>query len=421
MSYIKNFATLATSPQRKIVLELIESAFAAIAPENVLQKNLQLTGSELHVQDKLYNLSDYQRIFVIGFGKGSSGVCVYLEKILGNHLTAGWDIDVVDAKFEKIAYTKGTHPLPSQTNITFTQEVLSHMQNLTEKDFVLVVICGGGSALFESPTIPLPRLDAVNKELLRSGADIAEINTIRKHLSQVKGGSLAEKLYPARVVGLLFSDVPGNDMSVIASGPTVKDTTTLEQAEKIVEKYQLQSISKTDFVVEPSDEKYFKEVTNCILVGNHTALSAMQQKAKELGKHAVILTDRLTGDAKKVGKILLSETRNNEILLAGGETTIHVTGTGTGGRNQALVLAALPFVEENETIASFGTDGWDFTTFAGALGDKTTITKAQEQGLEIQSYLDNDDSTTFFQKVGDGIDTGKLDSNVSDLYIIAKL
>lgn len=421
MAYIKNFDQLATSPLRKVVLQLIETALASIAPLQVMNTHFRLQDSVLSIQNKQYDLSKYQRVFVVGFGKGSSGICKYIENTMGEKLTGGWDIDVVDETFSKILYTKGTHPLPSSTNVNFTENVLAHFYDLSEKDLILVVICGGGSALFEAPTIPLPRLDAVNKELLKSGATISEINMVRKHLSKVKGGGLAEKLYPATIVGMLFSDVPGNDMSIIASGPTVMDKTMLSDIEEVMKKYSLTSVQKEDFVETPTDEKYFSNVVNLIMVSNRTALSAMSEKVKELGYRNVILTDRLQGDAKKIGKILLSETREKEILLAGGETTVHVTGNGTGGRNQTVVLGALPFLEENEVIAAFDSDGWDFTTFAGAIGDKQTTEKVASMGLEIKSYLDNDDSTTFFQKVGDGIETGKLESNVSDLFIVAKL
>ena len=421
MGYIKNFDQLASTPQRKIVLELIETAFDAIAPQHIMETHFQLNGSVLLIHGKTYDLMQYERVFLIGFGKGSSGICKYIEKTLGDKLTAGWDIDVVDEAFQKIAYTKGTHPLPSQTNVAFTETLLSSLQNLTEKDLVLVVVAGGGSALFEAPVIPLARLDAVDKELLRSGATISEMNVVRKHLSKVKGGGLAEKLYPAKIIGLMFSDVPGNDMTVIASGPTVRDNTTLLDAHKVVEKYNLQSVMQNDFIKEPTDEKYFSNIDNMIMVSNKTAINAMQEKAKELGFHAVILSDRLQGDAKKIGKVLLSETRQNEILLAGGETTVHVTGTGVGGRNQALVLASLPYMGTNEVIAAFDSDGWDFTTFSGAIGDAKTNARSRALGLDPRVFLDNDDSTTFFQKTGDGIDTGKLESNVSDLFIVAKI
>lgn len=420
MPFVKNFDQLASSPQRKIVLTLIEEALSSIAPENVMMSQFRLEGSVLFVQHKSYDLSQFEHVYVVGLGKGSSGVCKIIENTLGPRLTAGWDIDVVDATFAKISYTKGTHPLPSQTNVAYTEDVLSHVQNLSERDLVLVVICGGGSALFESPTISLPRLVAVNNELLKSGATISEMNSIRKHLSRVKGGGLAEKLYPARVVSMLFSDVLGNDMSVIASGPTVVDKTSLADVSAVVQKFHLQSVDEKDFIPKVTDEKYFRYIDNVIMVSNKTALDAMYQKAKTLGYRVVIFTDRLQGDAKKIGRVLLSETKNNEILLAGGETTVRVTGQGIGGRNQTLVLATLSSLEQGEAIAAFDTDGWDFTTFAGAIGDTGTVSKAASLGLDPKVFLDNDNSTEFFQKTGDGIDTGKLQSNVSDLFIVCK-
>lgn len=423
MGVIQNFDSLATSPLRTTALDLVETAFAAISPKQVMDSEFKMQDSKLLIKEKTYDLSHTERVFVIGFGKGSSGVCRDIEAVLGSRLTYGWDIDVVDEVFQKIVYTKGTHPLPSETNIAFTQNVLDSLTqlHLSEKDLVLVVICGGGSALFEAPfSLSLPRLAAVNSELLKSGATISEMNVIRKHLSKVKGGGLAKYLYPAAVASLLFSDVPGNDMAVIASGPTVKNTTTMRDVDGIVAKYQLKSVVMTDFTDTISDTKYFNNVQNIMMVSNQTALVAMQQKAKELGKRVVVLTDRLQGDAKKIGKLLLSETRQKEILLAGGETTIHVTGTGKGGRNQSLVLAALHYLEDNEVIVAFDSDGWDFTTFAGAIGDKATLEKAESMGLDLKLFLDNDNSTEFFEKVGDGILTGKLESNVSDLYIVIK-
>jgi len=420
MPLIKNFVNLATTPSRKVVLQLIKAALLSIQPQKIMEDEFSLLGSILNIKGKDYDLKSFDRIFVVGFGKGSSGICKFIENSLGEGLTEGWDIDIVTETFKKIRYTKGTHPLPSATNVKYTEDVLANLQNLSEKDLVLVVINGGGSALFESPVIPLPRLSAVNSELLKSGATISEINVIRKHLSNVKGGKLAEKLFPAKIIGLIFSDVPGNDLSVIASSPTVKDNSSIEDAKKIIKKYSLTSVMEKDFVETTLNEKYFSNVENIIMVSNQTALIAMKTKAKELGFKSVILTDRLEGDSKKIGEILLSETRKKEILLAGGETTVKVRGNGIGGRNQTLVLASLKYINQGEIIAAFDSDGWDFTTYAGAIGDERTFEKAKELGLDIDEYLDNDNSTVFFQKTGDGIDTGKLESNVSDLFIVFK-
>lgn len=417
---IKNFDSLATSPQRKTALDLVEAAFTSIQPSHVMDKHFNLSENTLAILDKTYDLSQYDRIFLVGFGKGSSGICKYVEQTLGDRITSAFDIDVVDETFTKVAYTKGTHPLPSETNINYTKSVLLALEQMTERDLILIVICGGGSVLFEAPHgMSLEELTNMNKQLLDSGADITHMNVVRKHVSAIKGGGFAKRLYPAKIVSLIFSDVPGNDLSVIASGPTVKDHSTLEETHEILQQYSV-ALPENALEETPKEDKYFEKVDNILMVSNLTALNAMQEKAKELGYKAVILTDRLQGDAKKIGKVLLSETKEKEILLVGGETTVHVTGHGKGGRNQTVVLATLPDIH-NQVIVSVGSDGWDFTTFAGAIGDKSTVEKAREKGLDMGAYLSDDNSTTFFETVGDGIDTGKLESNVSDLMLVVNI
>lgn len=417
---IKNYDSLATSPHREVALQLVESALEAIQPAHVMNTHFTLSDQTLQVQDKSYDLSQYERIFLVGFGKGSSGICKFIEETLGDKLTQGFDIDVVDETFSKVQYTKGTHPLPSQENIDYTKKVLEQVKDLTSKDLVLVVICGGGSVLFEAPhTLSLEELTEMNKALLKSGATISEMNVIRKHVSAIKGGGFAKHLHPAKLVCMLFSDVPGNDLSVIASGPTVKDPSTLDQTHELLTKFSV-TLPENALQETPKEQEYFEKVDTILMVSNVTALNAMRDKAKDLGYKAVILTDRLQGDANTIGKVLLSETKPGEILFAGGETTVKVTGNGTGGRNQTVVLAAVQSLE-NQVIVSFGSDGWDFTTFAGAIGDKATVEKAKEKGLDINQFLSDNNSTPFFQAVGDGIDTGKLESNVSDLLMVLNI
>lgn len=424
MAFIKNFDSLAISPERKIVLTLVEEAFSAISPTKVMDNHFTVTENTLVIQGKSYDLSFYKRIFLVGFGKGSSGITKYIEQKLGEKLTQGFDIDVVDETFQKILYTKGTHPLPSSENLAYTEHVLQSLGHLTETDLVVVVICGGGSVLFEKPkTLSLEQLISLNNALLKSGATISEMNVIRKHVSLVKGGKLAEKLFPASIVSLIFSDVPGNDLSVIASGPTVKDLSTLTTVHEILAKYHLESLGlhDEDFEETPKEDTYFKNVSNILMVSNSTALNAMQHKAKELGITATIFSDKLQGNAKTMGEELISKAKVHEILLAGGETTVHVTGKGKGGRNQSLVLGALPYVVDGTTIiVSFGSDGWDFIDLAGAIGDIHTVQKAKSLDLDPKIFLNDDNSLEFFTKVGDGIITGKLESNVSDLMIVYK-
>lgn len=425
MGYIKNYDKLASNHNRKVVLDLAEVAFASIAPKEVFKTNFVLNDDKLKIQDKTYDLSKFERVFLIGFGKGSAGNSKMVEEHLGGKLTEGFVIDVIeDEKFSKIKYTKGTHPLPSEGNISFTKHVIEKMKDISEKDLVIIVTCGGGSVLFEAPnTLSLERITEVNKALLQSGANITEMNAIRKHLSQVKGGGLARILYPATVVNLIYSDVPGNDLSVIASGPLVKNNSSLKDVQKIMKKYNLEEKAKLkmdDFIDTPTDPKFFKKVSNVLMLSNLTALNAMEKKARDLGYDVHVMTDRLQGDAEKLGEQLINETPFGQILLAGGESTVKVTGKGVGGRNQALVLNALKHIEGDTVIASFGTDGWDFTEFAGALADKETLKKVKESHLNVQKFIDDDNSTRFFETEHDGIITGHLDSNVSDLYIVLR-
>ncbi len=377
MGFIKNYSELATTESRKIILNLIEAALESIQPEKVLE-NFSIP-----------DLESYENIYLIGFGKGSARISKIIEDKLGEKLTEGYVIDVTAEQFNKIQFTQGTHPLPSQTNIDFTKKVVERFEGkLSEKDLALVVVCGGGSALFELPTISLEELLKLNSELLKSGKTITEMNNERKKVSKVKGGKLSELLSPAKVHGLIFSDVPGNDLSVVSSGPTIID---------------------------------LPNVTNTLMLSNKTALSAMKEKADELGIPSQIYFDEIQGEARNVGVELIKMTNPNTILLAAGETTVTVKNpNGKGGRNQELVLGALQIMNEHATIASFDSDGWDNSEFAGGIADFNTLNKSKGISVDPQKFLDENNSFDFFQKIGDGIQTGRLPSNVADLMIVYK-
>ena len=423
---IKNFDVLNKSPQRKICLELIETALASIQPENVIPKNFTLGGNILTIQNQTIDLNNFERIFLLGFGKGSAGLSKQIENLLGNKITSGLVIDLESQASRsvgtKIEYTQGSHPLPSEQNFAFTQKAMKQFNNLTIKDLVIVVIAGGGSAMLVSPyKISLEKLIETNKLLLKSGANITEMNIVRKHLDIVKGGGLAKLFYPAKIITTISSDVPGNDLSTIASGPTVRDATTKEQAFEVLKKYNIfGEFSQDDFLETPKDEKYFANTTTILMLSNQTALQAMQEKGKELGHNVIILSDRFQDEAKFAGKKLIDQIPENIIILAGGETTVRVTKKGKGGRNQELVLAALEHISENILIASFDTDGWDNTEAAGAIGDSLTVQKAKELNIDPKYFLEENASFSFFEKVEDSIITGHLPSNVSDLMIVIK-
>lgn len=424
MGLIKNYPELASSDSRKLVLNIIEAGLSAIKPDVVLNNNFNLNGDILTVSDKVYDLKSYNRVFLIAFGKGSAAISKIIEQKLGTRITKGFAIDTSEERFEKIDYTIGTHPLPSAQNIEFTKKVIENMQGLTIKDLVLVVICGGGSVMFESPyNVDLNKLIEVNQALLMSGADITEVNTIRKHISKTKGGGLAKILYPARIVSLIFSDVPGNDLSFIASGPTVRDETTVDVALSIYNKYNLQDLNLTniDFTETPKEDSLFADVDNILMLSNLTALNTMAAEAKKWGIAAKIFSDRFQSDSLTAGEVLMNNTPPNSILLIGGETTVKVKNPDAkGGRNQALVLSALLKIDQNTVIASVDSDGWDNTPVAGAIGDTESLVKARKIEINLQEYLDQDNSFLFFNSIEDAIITDRLPSNVSDLIIVYK-
>ena len=422
MSIISNFDSLAVTPERKLVLELVEAALLSIQPDVVFKKNISLNENSLRIFESTYDLSTYEHIYLIGFGKGSAKNSKLLEDLLGEKLTEGYVIDTKSEEFKIIQFGLGTHPIISQQNVEFTQKVMSRFSALSQKDLVIVVVCGGGSAMFEHPhSVSIEQKIEIEKALLKSGANIIEMNKIRQHLSDVKGGGLAQILYPATITTLIFSDVPGNDITYIASGPTVKDGTKIEDAMALVQKYGIPNAPREAFIDNPQDDKYFEKVTNIIVLSNLTALNAMQDKAKELGISAEIISDHFQSDAKEAGEKLIGQTNPGKILLAGGETTVHVTGNGQGGRNQEVVLAALKTIQAGTIVVSFDSDGWDNSEAAGAIGDTETLRKTNELGLNIDEYLKTDNSLDFFTKTGDAIVTGRLPSNVSDLFIVYKL
>lgn len=421
MSIIKNKNELAINNNRKIVLDIVEKGLEAISPKKVLGEKLKVSGNQLTIAKKEYNLSECERVFLVGAGKGSAENSKIAEEKLGEFLTTGWVIDIQERiSFSKIKYTKGTHPLPSETNRKFTQEIVDELSGLTEKDLVIFIICGGGSAMLFLPySVTTKRFIEISKQLLKSGANIEEMNTVRKHLSKVKGGEMAKILYPAKVAGLIFSDVPGDDIAVAASGPLVKDEKTTEYAKKIIKKYGI-DVKNDELKETVKEDKYFNNVEHIMILSNQTSLEAMQRAAETKGIGVRMYSSAISGNAKNVAEKLLQETKKGQMLIAGGETTVNAKGGGKGGRNQELVLWAIGNVQGDEIIVSINSDGWDNTEFAGAIGDKLTIEKAKNLNLNPQKYLEENDSYNFFNRVGDGIITGRLPSNVSDLMVVYK-
>ena len=425
MGLVKNSEKLGVSEPRKIALALIESGLSAIQPDNVISSSFQLHGERLVIKDREYDLEKYERVFLVGIGKGSAYYASKIEEILEHRLFSGYVIDVVPENFSRVNFVRGTHPLPSEANHRFTENVLQKLSGLSEQDLVIVLICGGGSAMLVSPVVALEDLVQVNEALLKSGADIIEMNTLRKHLDRAKGGGLAKALHPATVASLIFSDVPGNDLSFIASGPTVRDTTSIEDAQAIIDKYQIfknLELTSEVLVETPKEDEYFVGVDNILMLSNVTALEAMRARGQELGLTVEIISDKLQGEARVVGAELLGKLSEGKLLLAGGETTVTVKGEGgTGGRNQEVALGALvQGMDECSLVTSFASDGYDNSENAGAIADTLTMQHAESAQVDPNTYLNNNDSYTFFEKTGDGIVTGRLPSNVADLFIALK-
>lgn len=425
MPIIKNYEDLNVSPERKVLLDLIETALESIQPENVFSNNIKIENNILTIKDQTYNLDDYSNIYLLGFGKGSAKNSKLLEDLLGEKLTAGYVIDTSEQTFNKIQFTLGTHPVISQQNVDFTLNVIDKLSKLSEKDLVLVVVCGGGSAMLEHPhSISLEQKINAEKALLKSGADITEMNIVRQHLSDVKGGGLAQIMYPAKIQTIIYSDVIGNDIKYIASGPTVKNDTQIQDAVNIMNKYNLSAelnLPKEAFINNPHDDKYFANVTNTIVLSNVTVLDSLEEKAKELNLECIRYSDHIKGFAKEVAAELVGKLENKGVLIAAGETTVEVKGNGKGGRNQETALEALKIIDDNTLFTSIGTDGYDFTEAAGAIADKVAKEKAVEQNLNADEFLENNDSFTFFQKVNSQVITGRLPSNVADFMIVLKV
>lgn len=467
MAYIKNFQNLAKNDLRKKALEIIEAGYEAINIKKVISKRIIFDGNNLKIRHFVFengaitgkseaeiNLNDFNKIYLIGIGKGSALAVSLVAKILGKKVLKGIALDVSRPCFDfklwwnGIRFFKGTHPLPSKINIRATEKIIELAENAGEKDLIIYFICGGGSALACVSEGELIQSALATKELTKAGAQISELNAVRKHLSEFKGGGLAKISYPATVISLIVSDVCGNDLSTVASGPTVHDKTTKEDAENVLRKYNLQSmIDNAQLKETPKDEKYFANVENILFVCNQDAITEMMQKTKELEFEPRIYSLALEGEAKEVLLPMVELARPGEVLLAAGETTVtlenkklirqledksqyydsKIKNFGKGGRNQEAVLGVInhfahfgAHVSNNLVLASFASDGQDNTEAAGAIGDYSILDKARKLGLVPQDFLENHDSFDFFKKTDDLIFAEKESFNVADLMVVIK-
>lgn len=423
--HIKNIDTLGTTALRRDALAVLQAGYDAVTTERVIKEEVRLQGDELCVNDRKFRLTDFERIFFIGIGKCAVDASLVFEEMLGDRITDGIVLDVKSSEFKRLRPFIGTHPLPSEANVVATKEIVRMLSGLTGRDLVLAFISGGGSALLCLPhKTDCATVSAVTSALGKAGATIHELNTVRKHLSDIQGGQLVKLVYPATVLTFIFSDVPGNDLGMIASGPTVPDKTTAADAERILAQYHILDrcqLKSCELVETPKDQKYFESVTNLLLVTNRKALEAMQTKAESLGYNAYVKNDAIEGFADELGRSLALETLPpNSCFLYGGETTVHVRGNGEGGRNQECALGALLALADDRVVVAAASDGWDNTDTAGAIVDINDQERARELGLHAESYLAANDSYHFWKKLGGSILTGRTGINVADFYFIIK-
>ncbi len=370
------------------------------------------------------------KLIVLAIGKAAYEMARVAEEALGEAIDEGMLITKYDHSKGTLKHCKvfeAAHPVPDENSFKATKEAIKMCESLSEKDKVLFLISGGGSALFELPLINVERLYEITDVLLKNGADITEINTLRKHISAVKGGRFARICEPAQVESIVLSDVIGDDLSAIASGPAYPDSTSLEDALIVAEKY---GINFTEEEIDKISEETPKELSNVktSIIGNVSKLceSAIKE-VEQLGYKSVFLTDRLSCEAKEIGTFLANiaqtyrNTRQDIAFICGGETVVHVKGDGKGGRNQEIVLSAAIGIKDlsNMAIFSIGSDGTDGPTdAAGGFADGDTYRKILRDGKKPENYLENNDAYNALALAEGLIKTGSTGTNVNDISIL---
>ncbi|MCP2520188.1 glycerate kinase [Candidatus Aminicenantes bacterium AC-335-A11] len=429
-----------------IATQIFQSALDEVDAEKLIEKSVFLKDNKFFIKEQEFDLSLFKNIYVIGIGKVSSYMAKALSEILKDKITYGIVVYLPEheVKLKNITFLPGSHPVPDEKSLKAGEEVLKLARQLGEEDLAIILISGGGSALMVKPLegIFLEDKKKITKLLLASGANISEINTVRKHLSKIKGGNLARAIFPGSIINLAISDVIGNSLEDIISGPTYWDSTTFYDAYSVLKKYKIWdkvplSVQKVILKgikgeIPETPKKNFKifEKTSSFIIGNNrTALESAMKKAQELGFNTEILTDSDSGEARERATYYASifkkliQSEKPKCLLSGGELTVTVIGKGKGGRNQEFVLACLIEMSKISTnknwlIASIGTDGTDGPTdAAGAWITPEILEKTKKLKLNPVEYLNNNDSYSFFSQVDGLIKTGPTKTNVMDIRI----
>lgn len=434
--------------EKEKAVQLVQSAIRAVQPARLLPGYLSVNDTSLIIAGQEVPKQAFNHIYVIGAGKATAAMAVETEKILGAYIRNG----VITTKYhhalplQKIKVLEAAHPVPDEKGVEAVAQTWQLLETVTENDIVICLISGGASALWcdVPPGATLPEVQVTFDHLIRSGAAIHEINTVRKHLSAIKGGQLVRHCNGARVFSLIISDVPGDDPGVIASGPTVPDPSTFEEAYVILSKYDLlpllppaiqkhveKGLEKMIPETPKPGDPLFARTVNKVIGNNRLALEAAAKTARDLGYHTHIISRLITGDVEAEAEKLVQlaadwQGERPACLIQGGETTVKITGTGKGGRNQHFVLTALRALNKiadkekagNITIVSGGTDGTDGPTDAtGAVGDKETLLRAAQLNLNLDTYLKNQDAYHFLERTGGLLITGPTQTNVMDIMI----
>lgn len=420
---IENFEELATTPLRKQALLIADAGFEAINTKNAVRTQIKFSSQKqtLEIYKNKFDLKKYKQVICVGFGKVAFEAVTELQNILGPVIKCGFVLDLKGGEIGNITCKIGTHPYPTEINVSATKELLEMLSELTEEDLVICVVGGGGSSLLCSPhDMTCDIQTSIISALTAKAATISELNTVRKHISNVKGGNLAKHMYPATVVSLIFSDVPGDDLSTVASGPTVKDMTTIIDAAAVLKKYdilEMCNLPSCKLLETPKEDKFFEKVHNILVVSPHTALLGMKIKAEELGWPVSIFSEHYEGQVQQLGKQIVSEAKTGFCTIGAGESTVIVKSHGLEGRNEAICLEALPYLKPNQVFLSVDSDGHDHSDAAGGIVDVTTVAKAKQSALRAEDYLANNDSYHFLEATEDLIFTGLTGSNVSDFFV----
>lgn len=435
--------------RRRAILPVLQAGLNAVEPRAAVGAALRVEASQLRVGDRSYDLDAYRRVLVVGAGKAGAPMTQAVETALGERISGGLVVVKTDhsGPTERVRIVEASHPTPDDAGVEAGRQILALAQEATADDLVIALISGGGSALLVSPAegLSLADLQGLTSALLACGANINEMNCLRKHCSAVKGGQLARAVAPATLITLVLSDVIGSPLDVIASGPTVPDSSTWADAWALVEKYELEERLPPAVVARlqaglrgeiadtpDGSDPVFDSSQTLVVADNFLAAQAAQQQAMEMGYNTLLLTTFLDGDAAAAGRMLAAlakevQASGNPVsapacLILGGETTVQLgSAPGKGGRNQEVALsAALALTgSRNITVVSLATDGTDGPTdSAGGMADGGTVERGAAAGLSALEYLRGHNAYPFLAATDDLLRTGPTQTNVNDLLFV---